>query len=141
MIKLMNFSHTRSIPSLCIGCIRELVLILCAGFLLGNLFAFFNGGLPQAQAASTASIGSEYSSLRASEIHYTMDPSDPSHLKEIQFGVQTTDGSQPEVLWIKLSGSSDRSLPCRSNPGGHFWTCVAEDVHIAEMSALEVFVP
>jgi hypothetical protein len=139
MIRRKTLTPYRSFPSLCIGCIRELGLIICAGCLLGNLLAVFSGGFQGVQTASAASVAARQSGLRTTEIHFRMDPSDPSHLKEIQLGVQTTDGQQPEELWIKLSGSSDLFVPCR--PIGSTWTCPVEDAPIVKVQTLEVLIP
>ena len=103
--------------------VREILIILLAAIVLGNLIALVSGDRLSLVSTAEASSSVTDISHEITNVSYRLSPANPTQIDGVSFDISTTGGEAPTEVSVELVSSSGRWFTCSSHNGGSTWEC------------------
>jgi hypothetical protein len=118
--------------------LRSHLLAILAAAIAGNLLFAFTGGFPPFGVASASSASHNGLPVTVSEMHFTLEATDPSLLSGVTFAVATANGASPTQVEVLLHAPSATRFACSKSAAGDTWSCDLPALKMAEFSQIQV---
>jgi len=118
--------------------LRSHLLAILAAAIAGNLLFALTGGFPPFGVASASSASHNGLPVTVSEMHFTLEATDPSLLSSVSFAVATPKGTIPSQVEVLLHAPSASRFPCSKSAAGDIWSCDLPALNMAEFTQIQV---
>jgi hypothetical protein len=118
--------------------LRSHLLAILAAAMAGNLLFALTGGFPPFGVASASSASHNGLPVTVSDMHFTLEATDPSLLSGVTFAVATPNGTSPSQVEVLLNAPSASRFTCSKSAAGDTWSCALPGLTMSEFSRIQV---
>ena len=112
--------------------------MVLGGALGGNMLGIVTGGL-QPAGIVYASTGTYASPLAVvSKMHFNLDPSNPTLLRDVEFMATMADGSVPSHVEVRIQAQGSSEHQCHAADSATVWRCPLQGVSARDAARVQV---